>query len=455
MRGCWACAQPLPANHDIHPWGILDMRHSTLTTALLLALGTTCFTANASGDGSEIAELKAQLAALQTRIAELESRTDAQSDINIATREELDRAAAGTPAVSTKGGIRITSADGKFEATLGGRIHFDAYAFDRDLADVTGTSEFRRARLTLQGKAYGWDYKLENDFAAGGGLEGFRDVYIARAALGGRFTIGHFKPYRAMEELTSSNEILMMERPFTSATGLFSGRQFQQGVGYLRASDRYTAGFSAFNLRGASGPRNEGVGYAGRVTFAPVNTGERILHLGAWVSHEDANRGSADLSSSFAYAGRRGPSQNIATVTGASGGDITVHAIELAGAFGPLFFQGEYANASFGQAVGPDQDVSAWYLQGSWHLNGGRKPYKAGTGVFGSAPVAGPGLWELAARYDAAKNRDLAREVSSWILGLNYYVNPNMRVMFNYTRGDNGVTGDGTGQYALRTQFNW
>ena len=38
---------------------------------------------------------------------------------------------------------------------------------------------------------------------------------------------------------------------------------------------------------------------------------------------------------------------------------------------------------------------------------------------------------------------------------MNYYVNPNLRFMFNYTQGDNRVTGDETAQYAVRTQFSW
>ena len=433
------------------------MRHTILAAALATAIGSTSFSAAAqSAQDREIAELKAQVAALAVKVEQLETRDDAQSDINVATQEHLDKMAADNPTVSTKGGIKVVSADKKFEASLGGRIHFDAYAFDRDRAGTTGTTDFRRARLTLQGKAYGWDYKLEQDFAAGSNLDGLRDAYIATSALGGKFTIGHFKPYRAMEELTSSNEILMMERPFASATGLFSGRQFQQGVGYLRAGDNYTAGFSAFNLRGASGPRNEGVGYAGRVTFAPVNTAENTVHLGAWASGENANRGSVDLSAVANYAGRRGPSQTIATVSGASGDDVAAYGLEAAGSFGPLFFQGEYASASFGQPLGPDQDVTAWYLQGSWHLNGGHKPYKSATGVFGSAPVEGHGLWELTARYDSMENRDVrGLDVSSWIVGMNYHVNPALRFMFNYARGDDHLTGDRTGQYALRTQFAW
>lgn len=431
------------------------MRYSILAAALAVAMGSTSFAASAA-ESSEIAELKAQLAALQAKVIELEERTDAQSDVNIDTASQLDKINTGSTKIETKGGIKVTSADKNFEATLGGRIHFDAYAFDRDLADTTGTTEFRRARLTLGGKAFGWEYKMEQDFGAGTNLDGLRDLYIAKSALGGKFTIGHFKPYRSMEELTSSNEILMMERPFSSATGLFGGRQFQQGVGYLRAGDNYTAGFTAFNMRSAATSRTEGVGASGRVTFAPINNDSNTLHFGGWASVEDLNKGSANASASVSYAGRRGPSQSIATVTGASGDSITAYGLEAAGSFGPLFFQGEYANATFEQPLSGDQDVQSWYLQGSWLLNGGHKAYKSATGVFASPKVTDKGLWELTARYDYIENKDiLDREVSSWILGMNYYVNPNLRVMFNYTKGDNQVTGDETAQYAVRTQFNW
>jgi len=253
-----------------------------------------------------------------------------------------------------------------------------------------------------------------------------------------------------------------MERPFSTATGIFSGRQFQQGVGYLRSSDNYTAGLSVFNLRGAAGVRNEGTGVAGRVTYAPINTADSTLHFGAWFSNENNNQGSADLVATANYAGRRGPAQTIATTTGASRNTVSVYAVEAAGSFGPAFFQAEYANATFGQPIGADQDVTTWYVQGSFLLNGGHKAYKPANGIFASPKVEGKSLWELTARYDTIENKDIAnREASSWILGVNYYVNPNLRFMFNYTQGENevpfgpGLRGDETAQYALRTQFNW
>lgn len=433
------------------------MRYSALAAALAITLGSLSFTAAAADSrDAEIALLKEQLALLQAQVQALEERTNAQSDVNIDTAQALDKLVSESPKVETRGGIKITSADKRFEASLGGRIHFDAYAFDRDQASTTGTTEFRRAELTLAGKAYGWDYKMEQDLAVGTNHDGLRDLYIAKSALGGKVTIGYFRPYRSMEELTSSNEITMMERPFSSASALYSGRDRGQGVGYLTAGGSYSFGVSAFNLRGASGPRNEGVGAAGRFTYAPINNDNSTLHFGVSASTENANKGSSDLKASANYAGRSGPSQTIATTTGASGDSVDTIGLEAAGAFGPLFFQSEYARATFERPLGGDQDVETWYVMGSWMLNGGHKPYKAGSGVFGSPKVADKGLWELTARYDTIENKDVAGlEVSSWILGLNYYINPNVRVMFNYTRGDNEFTGDATGQYAVRTQLSF
>jgi phosphate-selective porin OprO/OprP len=308
----------------------------------------------------------------------------------------------------------------------------------------------------LAGEAFGWEYKMEQDFSAGTTTDGFRDVYVTRKALGGLVTIGHFKPYRSMEELTSSNEITMMERPFSSATGLFNARQFVQGVGYMKAGDNYTVGATVFNTRSASGPRNEGAGAAGRFTYAPINNDNSTLHFGVSASTENANAGSANLTAVANYAGRRGPSQTIATTTGASGDSVDSIGLEFAGAFGPVFFQSEYANASFNRPLGGAHDVDTFYVMGSWMLTGEHKPYKSGNGVFGAPKVGDKGAWELTARYDSIENKDVNNlEATSSTLGVNYYFNPNVRLMFNYTQGDNDFTGDKTGQYAVRTQLSF
>lgn len=360
--------------------------------------------------------------------------------------------------VDTRGGLSVTSDDGDFRIKLGGRVHFDVYAFDEDLVEATGTSEFRRTRLTLSGTAWGWDYKLEQDFSAGNTTSGYRDVYIGTKVPGGYLMLGQFKPFRSMEELTSSNEITMMERPFASASGLYSGRQFQQGIGYKMKGDAHTLGLAAFNLRDAAGVRNEGIGAAVRGTWAPIKEEGRTLHLGASWSTENANADTADGRASVSYAGRRGPSQTIATRAGASGDSIDTVGIELAGTMGPFFAQAEYATASFGQGdAAADQDVNTWYVMGSWMITGESKPYNAGSGVFRSVkPQSERGAWELTARHDFIENADVAGlEASATTVGVNYYVNPAVRFMMNYTMGDNDATGDKTDQIALRGQMSF
>ena len=171
-------------------------------------------------------------------------------------------------------------------------------------------------------------------------------------------------------------------------------------------------------------------------------------------STENTNAGSANLVASANYAGRRGPSQAIATTTGASGDAVDTVGLEFAGAFGPAYFQSEYANASFNRPIGGAQDVDTFYVMGSWMLTGQHKGYKSANGVFGSAK--GEGMWELTGRYDTIENKDVDNlKVSSSTIGLNYYFNPNVRLMFNYTKGDNDFTGDKTGQYAVRTQLSF
>ncbi len=356
--------------------------------------------------------------------------------------------------VETKGGMKVTSDDGNFSFQLGGRVHFDAYIFDEDLVRTTSTTEFRRTRLTLTGKLYNWDYKVEQDFSAGTTTAGYRDVFLATKVLGGSIMFGQFKPFRSMEEMTSSNEITMMERPFATATGLYNGRQFQQGVGYRTNDDKWTAGISVFNLRDAAGVRNEGVGFAGRATFAPVQSDNSTIHLGASYSYEDANRATPAATAVANYAGRRGPSTTIATQ--GLGQTIDTAGLEFGMTMGPLFVQGEYAMATFGQvASSADVDVNTYYLMGSWMLTGETKPYHTSNGVFRSIkPKSESGAWELTARYDYIENKDVTNlSATSMIVGVNYYINPAMRFMLNYTMGEDDTSGDKTNQLALRGQL--
>lgn len=441
----------------------------------------------------------------------------------------------------TKGGIKIKTEDGRFEANVNGRIHFDAYVFDDDaqpstvsnrFGSMTGFNErggfaFRRTYLTLTGKAYGWKYKFEHDFSAEGGsatcsavdlpvqgvdadqdgeidagsvnpapftpsctiantgASGFREMWVSTNLGPGELVLGQFKPYRGMEELTSSNEITMIERPVTTATGIYAGRQFLMGLGYKgTAINKMFYGVHAMSLNAANNT-NEGLSYGGRVTFAPLVAEGSVIHLGLSASVDDFDTGAANVTSAFPYAGRRGPSQAFGIAGAASGPSLdnsqTTIALEAATQFGPFILQAEAAQASLDNThlVGgaqQDSDVLAWYAQAGWFVTGERAPYKLDRGAFGKPkPNAGWGAIEVTARYDVIENKDQSAtanpcnlgggatgcEASTITAGVNWYVNPNVRLMLNYYMGEadrgltaaNSVASDEPSAITLRTQF--
>lgn len=432
-------------------------------------------------------------------------------------------AASADPA-ETKGGIKIKTEDGRFEATVGGRIHFDGYVLDNDTDSGFGSSSlierggfaFRRTYLTLTGKLYGWKYKFEHDFAAQSATapstingSGFRELWVSTNLGPGELTIGQFKPYRGMEELTSSNEITMIERPVTSATGIYAGRQFLMGVGYKGiVADQFGYGVHAMGL-GAANTTTEGSAYGGRLYWFPMTSDGAAVHVGLSANVDDADTGSLAPTPAYGYAGRRGPVATFGTA-GASNNTTSrpntdnaqqTLALELGASFGPITLQTEYATASLDNthfdindpSKQLDSDVDAFYVMGSWFVTGETAVYKKDRGAFGKPkPASDGGAWELVARFESIENKDenatngictlttgalpvttpafavpstTASQASAateckattMSVGANWYVNPNVRFMLNYYVGkaDVGTAEDKPKAITLRTQLSF
>ena len=390
--------------------------------------------------------------------------------------------AAHADTASTTGGIVIRSEDNKFDAVLGGRLHFDfndiypdkGSKFDSGAAENTGGFFFRRLYLTLGGDLYGWHYYFEEDLAnSTSPASGLQDAWISHSFFGyGNILFGQHKPWRSFDEITSNNEILFLERDVISANGIFGGRDYQDGIFYkyqqkklLRDGDNFFGGWSVYSLAKAGQPSTQGIGYNARLAYAPLLHERSWLHLGAsWSSdHADnANKLSAGYSS---YYARQGTGQNVVSLAGTTAGSnphADTYTAELAGAWGPLYLNGEYAEARYSQPGQASQTVDAYTVQASWTITGESKPYKAEEAVIRSArPLHPYGALELALRYDHERNRDLPAnnskvcapsapatftlpagtaidrcDISSMTLGLNYYANPAVRFLLDYTLGE-------------------
>lgn len=373
---------------------------------------------------------------------------------------------------STTGGFKIKSEDGNFEAKIGGRIHFDAnYYTDEDDINV-GTQNsgndffFRRARLTLEGRAYDFKYKFENDFASSGAgasknNEGLREMWIGREVLGGaNLRLGQAKPYRGMEELTSSNELTFMERPFATATGIY-GEQFVLGAFLDGHGEGYGWGVSAYSPRSASDVNAGGNGANARGFIVPIRSNGNLVHIGLSASIDKYGIGN-EKNPNVRVVGRENGLKS-GNLLAAKYDEQTTIAAELAARFGAVTLQGEYAKSAFKDTItavpNPDQDVNTYYVQASYMLTDHVKPYDFKKGVFKSPKVDGEeGALELKARFDTIENKDISgNEASYYTVGLNYYATPNTRFMLEYVDGETtvGAPDKKASAVTARAQFNF
>jgi phosphate-selective porin OprO/OprP len=435
--------------------------HRACAAALFVAVVLCGSPATAApSDAAVLSELRAEVEALRARLVALESSLaaiggatgeSARPDEAIA-EAAVEPPAATAPAVELRAGpgLRATDSASGGAFRIGGRIHYDAYAFGGDAGGATGGSEFRRARVQAEGSAAGWDYKVQLEMS--GREIDLRDVYLKTKVADGTLTLGQFKPHRSLEELISSNDISIMERGFTTGSGLFTGRQWQQGIGFLRGGESGSLGISASTLRKDTTPRNEGFGVAARGTWAPILEQDRLLHLGLWGSVERGGQGTPPLTVDAAWAGRRGPIAPI--FRGPVGRDAGLDAIglELAGVQGPFHWQAEWARGRF-DALPRDATVEAGYLQLGW-LVGASRGYAVGEGLFKRPKPAAGGGWEFIARADRVRRTDQdGIGATRFVLGLNWYATDQVRLMLNWTRGsDEAADADGH-QWGLRAQY--
>lgn len=366
--------------------------------------------------------------------------------------------AAQAQTVDTKGGVLIKSADGKYEAKFGGRIHFDTnfYVDDDDVGGLPTDVFFRRARLMLEGKALDWSYKFESDMVDSGAAS-FREMWIGTKLGGANLRLGQAKPYRTLEELTSANEILFMERPFASAAGLYDGRQYQIGAFLDGAGANWGWGASLHSLRQASGAATDGFGATARGYYAPIVGESANLHLGLSYSLEnpDLTADQSRLRARARAAGRAagtprptfGDSGNAVT-----GSEVSAIGLEFAYQTGPFFVQAEYAMGTY-KNDNADTDVDTYYVQASYLLGGAAKRYDVKKGVFKS-PSVNAATTELKVRYDVIENDvDNGPEITQLAVGMNHYFNSNVRAMVEYVNADIDPSGDKLGLVSTRLQF--
>lgn len=422
---------------------------------------------------AEIQLLKERLRGLEplkARLKQLEAKIDArdrkdkdkkdqkQSNIrNAASGECKDGDCPPPPVfVSFKNGLFVETENHDFSFKIGGRLFVDAGgstrtygadlqtypAFLNAFYGLTGPAALptgpviggsypggfvnqagiRQARLEVEGKAFKhWAYKFQYDFAQGGTVPGFRDVFLAlRYFEPVTFQVGHMFEPSGLERQNSSKYRDFLERALASelltgnrhiglaavvggeAPGLVGKPNWTMKAGIFSTS------FEDLSLT----PLNAGRQYydlAARLTYAPIASDEALLHLGGSMRYERVND-STVLSNDKVLA----PGHTLRTEAGVVGEgllgtpalscsaiaantatspyvvaqrpgwnctrDVMTHGAELVASYGPVSVQAEYFHqtynrtpwliAAYGAPGGATLDFDGYYVYATWYPTG-------------------------------------------------------------------------------------
>ncbi len=400
-----------------------------------------------------------------------------------------------------EGAFRVKSPDGNLSASLDGRLQFDGYYDDNDSgsrigsgvagADSSESFRFRRAWLTLTGNVYSFDYHIDYDLVS----SSLRRAWLSHEMLShGTLYIGQDKPWASLDEIASNTVTPFLERNIASASGVNSVATYTSGL-YYSWHDRLAAGhdnlwlgFSASSLHKHSGGADsstQGTAFNARIAYAPIVGKDRWLHIGVSFINANAAAGSTTsgtnkLLASYVYGNHFDGNEKLTLAsysvssTGTRPHSNTV-GVELAGAYGPGYLQAEYDDAKFHEAGEPDNTVKAYSVTAAVTLTGETRPYEPSDATYGGlTPIHPRGAWELALRYEKARNygnngvftglalpgatASLATlaEVTLLSVGLNYYPNSHVRFMLDYEHGkaDLGRAGtDSPNTVAVRAQL--
>ncbi len=399
----------------------------------------------------QVDRLEAELGRLKEQLNEVrraqQEAARAQAARNAAPEKTADGKAVR---VTTKPGIAVETEDGAFSAQIGGRIMVDSAWYGDDKSKLGDGTELRRARILVKGTLLtDWDYKVEVDFS--GNDVSLKDVYIAYAGFDPAvFTLGNFKIPFSLEGQTSSKYITFMERALSFA--FVPGRKI--GIGGWTHGDNWSAGAGLFGdaVGGdVDSEGNEAWHAGGRVTYAPLSGKTRSLHLGFGAVYGDPNN------DTLGFLER--PESHVTDVrfvtTGTIMGARAFYIVrpEVAAVLGPFAFQGEYTHTGVTRDRFDDVDFDGWYAEASYFLTGESRPFNPKRGNFGrlrpkaSLGDGGLGAWQIAARYSTIDLTDediLGGEEINVTLGLNWYLNPYVRLMLNtiWVDTDRNATGN-------------
>lgn len=407
---------------------------------------------------SEINQLQGEVATLKAVIDERQrdTRTSAKQPGKSATppadEAGLRMSSGNRPTLCSYDGRNCVSLTGRLDLDLGG-YDYRPNSIATKPQDLVGGLNPRRARIGITGKFLDdWRFNLTLE---GGGSGGTPSAIIDKAYLafsgfkpltiwGGILTV----PY-TLDRATSSSDITFMERaaPEEVASGIGAGTRSALGV-TANGHRWWTGAFLTGPAVDKTSEDARQTAVTARAVFMPVLSDHASLLVGGDAQYLfDPPTGASELNLrdriELRIDGNRVLGTGALPIQSAR-----VLSAELAGTLRSFHFQGEYFGFEVARTPGngPHLHFKGYYAQGGYVLTGEERRYSGNSGSYdGISPsrpfdwkTGGWGAWEIAARHSNIDLNDqdvFGGQQENVTLGLNWYVNDNLRFMLNYITG--------------------
>ncbi|CAB1274710.1 OprO/OprP family phosphate-selective porin [Candidatus Nitrosacidococcus tergens] len=404
-----------------------------------------------------------------------ENKNNKVLDFNSSTRKEKikdkQEKTSNTNTLSTglsKTGWEIKTNDGYWRLTIGGfeqgdgQINFNT----GDASDpaIKNGAASRRTRIRLDGVLYrDFGYKFEYDFVRTVNqlaIANITESWVSYTHLNPvTFKIGQIKEPLTLISSTSDRYLEFIERPLFANAFIENPNPYKLGISVEAYNTRWTT-------RAALQTQNTGLGVGifedtryqlgGRITGLPIyHNPAQLVHLGisgssTWIRNKLNPTTGALENPPLTYSSQpfanvdRTPWTNTGPLTAGNRilENVTRLGAELSLVSGPFSFQGEYMQARLTGVGYSNADVlDGYYGTFSYFFTGESRVYDHKIGAFTRVEpkrdvgYGGWGAWEVAIRWDqlnmntphvSGGNTQMAA------IGLNWYLNPHIRLMADY-----------------------
>jgi len=419
--------------------------------------------------GQKVQALEQQRALDQqaaTNIVSAQTR-DLDQKVRILERQhELDQETAATAAKAQplvkldSSGFTFASADTNFAISLHGLVQLDSRTFFDDHNLVNDAFLLRRARPIITGTVcHDFDFNFTPDF--GGSTVQIMDAYVNyrfRPEL--QLEAGKFKSPVGLEQLQSDANLFFNERSL--ATDLVPNRDLGVELhgdlfgGVASYAAGIFDGVSDYNGTTVNTDSDNDKAFAGRIILQPLKTSDvnalKGLGFGVGGSYEADRNGATGLTPGYTTDGQQKFFTYAAGVI-ANGRHwrVSPQGYYYYGPFGVL---GEYviSDQQVSRTTAPvgtaDLQNTAWEVSAGWVLTGEEATYNGVTPRHPFDPRKGQwGAWQVVGRYEElnldnntfsaslpfAVSTASASSAHAWSVGLNWYLNKNIRLNTSFS----------------------